>query len=146
MVKKFTCQCRRYEFNPWVGKILWRRKWQPIPILLPGKSHGQRSLAGYHPRGCKIGHVLCPILQPSCHYHHHCFLIWCVKFSHFWIFDTCQSHLSPCLHIPTMTLKPLSLSLTPPLPASLAHRQRYLRAPLTLRFNTQILGWSFRER
>ena len=37
----------------WVGKILWRRKWQPTPVLLPGKSHGWRSLAGYSPRGRK---------------------------------------------------------------------------------------------
>ena len=35
--------------EPWVGKILWRRKWQPPPVFLPGKSHGQRSLAGYSP-------------------------------------------------------------------------------------------------
>ena len=31
----------------------WRRAWQPTPVLLPGKFHGQRSLAGYSPRGCK---------------------------------------------------------------------------------------------
>ena len=48
-----TCQCRRYRFDPWVGKILWRRKWQPTPLFLPGKSHGQRSLVGYNPEGCK---------------------------------------------------------------------------------------------
>ena len=35
------------RFDPWVGKILWRRKWQPTPVLLPGKSHGWRSLVGY---------------------------------------------------------------------------------------------------
>ena len=35
--------------DPWVGKILWRREWQPIPVFLPGKFHGQRSLAGYSP-------------------------------------------------------------------------------------------------
>ena len=46
-VKEPTCQCRRFRFNPWVRKIPWRRKWQPIPVFLPGKSHGQRSLAGY---------------------------------------------------------------------------------------------------
>ena len=40
-------QCRRRGFDPWVRKILWRRKWQPTPVFLPGKSHGQRSLAGY---------------------------------------------------------------------------------------------------
>ena len=41
------------EFDPWVGKILWRRKWLPAPIFLPGKSHGQRSLVSYSPWGCK---------------------------------------------------------------------------------------------
>ena len=46
-------QCGRPSFNPWVGKILWRRKWHPTPVLLPGKSHGQRSLVGYSPCGCK---------------------------------------------------------------------------------------------
>ena len=37
----------------WVGKIPWRRKWQPTPVLLPGQPHGWRSLVGYSPRGCK---------------------------------------------------------------------------------------------
>ena len=37
----------------WVQKIPWRRKWQPTPVFLPGESHGQRSLAGYSPWGCK---------------------------------------------------------------------------------------------
>ena len=46
-------QCGRPEFNPWVGKIPWRRKWQPTPVLLPGQSHGRRSLVGYHPRVTK---------------------------------------------------------------------------------------------
>ena len=36
-------------FNPWVGKIPWRKEWQLTPIFLPGESHGQRSLAGYSP-------------------------------------------------------------------------------------------------
>ena len=40
-------QYRRLEFDPWVGKIPWRRKWQPTPVFLPGKFHGQRSLVGY---------------------------------------------------------------------------------------------------
>ena len=39
--------------NPWVRKIPWRRAWQPTPIFLPGESHGQRSLEGYRPWGCK---------------------------------------------------------------------------------------------
>ena len=41
------------RFNPWVRKIPWRRKWQPTPVFLPEKSHGQRSLAGYSPWGHK---------------------------------------------------------------------------------------------
>ena len=50
--KEPACQCRRHKicrFSPWVGKIPWRRKWQPTPIFLPGESHGQRSLLGYSP-------------------------------------------------------------------------------------------------
>ena len=41
-------QCRRPGY-PWVGKIPWRRKWQPTPVFLPGESHGQRRRAGYSP-------------------------------------------------------------------------------------------------
>ena len=51
-----ACPCRRGKrrgLNPWVGKIPWRRKWQPTPVFLPGESHGQRSLAGYSPWGGK---------------------------------------------------------------------------------------------
>ena len=50
--KEPACQCRRRKrrgFNPWVGKMPWRRKWQPTPGFLPGESPAQRSLAGYSP-------------------------------------------------------------------------------------------------
>ena len=50
--KESTCQCRRcrrLEFDPWVGKIPWRIKWQPAPVFLSGEFHGQRSLVGYSP-------------------------------------------------------------------------------------------------
>ena len=50
--KESACQCKRCKrlgFDPWVGKIPQRRKWQPTPIFLRGKSHGQRSLEGYSP-------------------------------------------------------------------------------------------------
>ena len=40
-------------FNPGMGRIPWRRKWQPTPVFLPGESHRQRSLAGYSPWSCK---------------------------------------------------------------------------------------------
>ena len=43
----------RPGFNPWVGKLPWRRKWHPTAVLLPGKSHGWRSLVGYSPWGLK---------------------------------------------------------------------------------------------
>ena len=50
---RICLQCGRPGFHPWVRKIPWRRAWQPTPVFLPGESPGQRSLAGYSPRGCK---------------------------------------------------------------------------------------------
>ena len=50
--KERTCQCRRckrWGFDPCVGKIPWRKAWQPTAVFLPGESHGQRGLAGYSP-------------------------------------------------------------------------------------------------
>ena len=55
-MRGLACQCSRNKsckFDPWVGKIPWRRTWQLTPVVLPGESHGQRSLAGYGPWGCK---------------------------------------------------------------------------------------------
>ena len=58
--KRVHLQCKRHRrcgFDSWVGKIPWRRKWQPTPVFLPGKFHGQRSLAGYSLWGRKrVGH------------------------------------------------------------------------------------------
>ena len=54
--KEPACQCRRCKrcgFDPWVGKIPWRRAWQSTPLLLYGESHGQRNLVGYSPQGRK---------------------------------------------------------------------------------------------
>ena len=54
--KEPTCNARdvkRHQFDPWVGKIPWSIAPQPNPAFLPGKSHGQRSLAGYSLWGCK---------------------------------------------------------------------------------------------
>ena len=51
-VVKNSPAMRRCRFDPWVGKIPWRREWQPTPFL-PGKSHGQRSLVGFSPQGGK---------------------------------------------------------------------------------------------
>ena len=51
--KESACSCSRCGFDPWVGKIPWRRIWQPTPEFLPKKAHGQRSLVGYNPCGHK---------------------------------------------------------------------------------------------
>ena len=52
MVKNLSASAgdyKRYVFDPWVGKIPWRRKWQSVFVFLPGKFHGQRSLVGHSP-------------------------------------------------------------------------------------------------
>ena len=62
-----ACQCRRFKrrgFDPWVGKILWRKVRQPTSVFLPGGSQGQRSLGGYSPQGCI---VLTQLKQLSLH-------------------------------------------------------------------------------
>ena len=54
--KEPACQCRRHErhkFDPWDGKIPWRRAWQPTPVLLPRESYGQRSPVSHTPKGLK---------------------------------------------------------------------------------------------
>ena len=51
--QRICLQSRRPRFSLWVGKIPWRRTWQPIPAFWPGESHVQRHLVGYSPWGCK---------------------------------------------------------------------------------------------
>ena len=51
--KDSSCQCRQLRLDPWVGKSLWRREWQLTSVFLPGRSDGQRSLAGYRHWGHK---------------------------------------------------------------------------------------------
>ena len=54
--KEPACQCRRHKrcwFDPWVRKTPWRRAWRPTPVFMPGECYGQKSLAGYSPRGFK---------------------------------------------------------------------------------------------
>ena len=85
--KESACQCRRrkrHRFDPWVGKIPWRQKWQPTPIFLPGKSLGQWSLVGYSPRVAKSW------TQLSTHAH----TINCASFSMQYTgsFDSFQKH------------------------------------------------------
>ena len=54
--QRASLKCRRPGFDPWIRKIPWRRKWQPTPVFLPGKSHGWRSLVGYTPWGHRVRH------------------------------------------------------------------------------------------
>ena len=51
MIKNPLYQCKGCESDPWVRKILWRKKWQPTQVFLPGEFHGQKSLVGYSPWG-----------------------------------------------------------------------------------------------
>ena len=51
--KESACQCRGWGFNPWVGKIPWRRKQHLTSVFLPGKSYGWRTMVGYSPQGCE---------------------------------------------------------------------------------------------
>ena len=50
---RICLQCGRPGFDPWVGKIPWRREWLPTPVFWPGEYRGQRSLVGYSPWGRK---------------------------------------------------------------------------------------------
>ena len=57
--KEPACQCRRHKrcgFDLWVGKIPWRRAWQPTAVFLPGESHGQRSLGLQSMGSQRVGH------------------------------------------------------------------------------------------
>ena len=53
-------------FSPWVRRIPWRRAWHPTPAFLPGESHGQRSLAGPTPQGCRVGHTCAVCMRLCC--------------------------------------------------------------------------------
>ena len=73
-------QYGRTGFDLWIGKIPWRRKWQPTPVFLPGESHGWRSLVGYSPRVAKIR----------------------TRLSDFTSLHFTSLHLTPCLCIPIL--------------------------------------------
>ena len=63
--KESVCECRRYrrpEFNPWVRRIPLSRKWQPTQVFLPGKFHGQRSVASYKELD-RAKHIIFPFLM-----------------------------------------------------------------------------------
>ena len=70
---------RLMSSSSWVRKIPLRRNWQPTPVLLPGESHGQRSLVGYSP----WGHKEWDATEPLTHIHTQ-FIVWS-KIIHFQI-------------------------------------------------------------
>ena len=80
--KEPTCWWRRHKrqrFDPWVGKIPWKRVWLSTPVFFPGESHGQRSLMGYSPQGLKesdmteaTDHAHTQERRTALAKHHHC--------------------------------------------------------------------------
>ena len=86
---RICLQCRRPGFDPWVGKIPWRRAWQPTPRFLPGESHGQRSLAGYGSWGRKESDTterLTLSLELHGNGHLNVTFISCINFTYHWLF------------------------------------------------------------
>ena len=91
---------KRCSFDPWVREIPWRRKWQLTPGFWPGKSHGQRSLVGYSPWGCKKSDMT----EQLNHCHHLILYEWLVLDSFcsfiyliyiFWVPTVCQALCEP---------------------------------------------------
>ena len=81
--KEPDCPCRwrkRCRFDLWVGKIPWRRAWQPTPVFLPGEFHGQRSLVGCSPRGFKELDLTERLNTPP-HTHTQSYIFGCVPFN-----------------------------------------------------------------
>ena len=106
-------QCRRQRLDPWVGKILWKRKWQPALVFLPGESHGQRNLAGYSPWGHK---ELDMTEQPSTHKYINNFLCYTMGLcclSILSIYANCKFliHSSPSFSLPWQPVYSLGLSV-----------------------------------
>ena len=118
MVKRLSAM-QETRLDPWVGKIPWRRKWQPTPIPLPGKSHGWRILVGYNPWGRKE--------LDTTEQHHFCF------FPLFdWVVFLVLSCMS-CLYI--LEINPLSVVSF----AVFSHSESFLFTLLIVSFAVQKL-------
>ena len=65
-LERICLPVKRLRFIPWINKIPWRRKWQPTPVLMPGESHGQRSLVCYS-LFQRVGHDLVTKQQQQKH-------------------------------------------------------------------------------
>ena len=115
-LSQFTCQCwscKRCRFDPWVGKIPWSRKCRPIPVFLPGKFHGQRSLwatvhgatESHHSlvfnlscSHCRVKHLMCIYACKMC------FAMWMhvLLFLFFWLHHAACGILVPWPGIASM--------------------------------------------
>ena len=82
--RQSACQCRRCRFKPWVGKISWKRKWQPTPIFLSGKYHRQRRLEGYS----LWGHKESDMTEHACKHIHIYIYIYIYTHTHTYICST----------------------------------------------------------
>ena len=102
MAQRQRIYLKRLRFNPWVGKITWRRAWQPIPVFLPGESYGQRSLAIY----CLWGHKEWNPTEVTEHAHTQYAQNWCA----FWFMDL---PLFPCNKIIFNAIVSIKCSLHP---------------------------------
>ena len=111
-------QGRRLRFHPWVGKIPWRRKWQPAPVSSPEKSHEQRSLVGYRP----WGHMEWDMIKHEhMHTHIHTYIhMYIANILDFFFFFGYSTY-SCCYHPFPSFLSLPSPSYFPSLPLSLTH-------------------------
>ena len=105
-----ACQCRSHErhgFDPWVGKIPWRRAWQPTPVFLPGESHGQRCWLAYSP-WCDKESDMTEVTQRAharthAHTHTHTLSMQCVRDWDKWENTSSQQRLPS--HLQTLVSK-----------------------------------------
>ena len=131
--QRIYLQSGRPGFDPWFGKIPWRRKRQPTPVFLPAESRGQRSLVGYSPWGCKESDMTERLTLSFSIYLVFTMLYWlhCTMFTYFTILVSgVQQHKSVII-TSNYTYMASLLSLPPllPHPTPLGHHRAQVWAP-----------------
>ena len=140
--KEPACQCRRHRrhvLDPWVRKIPCKKKWQPIPVFLPGKSHGERSWGGgcFSPQDCRVEQDLA---TEHTHTHHQFILLYASIYANFFFlpWNIFPSHLHPYHYFPPPIVNSLiSTAFT----CSCSCKK--LRQTWWLHYNTTVLSWRF---
>ena len=116
--KESACQCKRCRrcwFDPWVRKILWRRKWQPVPVFLPRKIPWTEELADYSPWGHERVRDNLWLNNPSATSHVHCnvyffiYFLFVVNFVIHWNETAMGLHVFPIPIPPPTSLSTHSL-------------------------------------